>query len=104
VEALNMSGVNDCPCCGTAVMCANEFVPELCDECSVFTTQERRALALLVQYAAKRCGAGEDTLGAIIYTGAFRELPDGDNGVVRLARKLDAFLPVRPQPVAESDS
>jgi len=33
VEALNMSGVRDCPCCGTPVMCANEFIDELCDEC-----------------------------------------------------------------------
>jgi len=33
METLNMSGNNDCPCCGTVVMCANEFVPELCDEC-----------------------------------------------------------------------
>jgi len=28
------SGVNDCPCCGTAVMVKDEFVPEFCDECA----------------------------------------------------------------------
>lgn len=62
---------------------------------SEFSDGELRALAVLVRHAAKNCGGGEDTIGAIMYTGAFHQLPDPDEAVVALARKIDAHLPYR---------
>ena len=58
-----------------------------------FTDDEMRAIAVLVRYAAQRCGGGEDTIGAILYTGAFRQLRPGDGRVVALATKIDEHLP-----------
>ena len=60
---------------------------------SQFTDDELKAVAVLVQYAARRCGGGEDTMGAILYTGAFHLLDNGDSAVVQLARKIDEHLP-----------
>lgn len=37
-----------------------------------FTEEERQALQILVKHAADNCGAGEDVMGAVLYTGAFR--------------------------------
>lgn len=36
--------------------------------------QEMRAIYVLTQYAARFCGGGEDTIGALLYTGAFLRL------------------------------
>ena len=58
-----------------------------------FTTEERAAVAVLVQHAAKRCGGGEDTLGAILYTGASIHLENEDEAIVNLAKKIDKHLP-----------
>lgn len=58
-----------------------------------FTDAELKAIAVLVQHAAKCCGGGEDTMGAILYTGAFIHLDNGDGAVVALAQKIDKHLP-----------
>jgi hypothetical protein len=71
-----------------------------------FTDDEKKALYVLADFAAKHCGGGEDIMGAILYTGAFHWLP-GDHGknedgtysvvhklenssVVELAKKIEA--------------
>jgi hypothetical protein len=69
-----------------------------------FTEAEKQAIYVLADFAAKHCGAGEDIMGAILYTGAFHWLEgnpkneDGtysvvhkteDSSVVELARKIE---------------
>lgn len=53
------------------------------------TDGEMRALRVLVDCAAKACR--EDAVGAILYTGAFRYLSDGDDSVCALAQKLERY-------------
>ncbi len=48
------------------------------------------ALKIVVDYAASRCGGGEDTIGAFMYTGAARHL-SGDVALVKLAQKINGF-------------
>lgn len=68
---------------------------------TTFTAAEMEALRVLVKFAAGHCGGGEDTIGAILYTGAARHLVDKvvegepplkylpDGAVCRLAEKID---------------
>jgi hypothetical protein len=58
---------------------------------TTFTAKEMEALKIVVDWAAGNCGGGEDTIGAIMYTGAFRKLKDEDGAVVALARKIDCY-------------
>jgi hypothetical protein len=58
---------------------------------TTFTAAEMAALKLIVDYAASCCGGGEDTIGAIMYTGGFHLLKDGDKAVVNLAKKIDCY-------------
>lgn len=58
---------------------------------TTFTKEEMAALKVVVDHAAKCCGGGEDTIGAILYTGAFHCLPDGDRAVAVMARKIDCY-------------
>jgi 8-oxo-dGTP diphosphatase len=60
---------------------------------SDFNEGELRAISILVRRVADHCR--EDTIGALMYTGAFRQLEDDGHAVVALARKLDAHLPFR---------
>ena len=54
-----------------------------------FTTEEVQAIKIMVRDLANRCQ--EDTIGAILKTGAFHPFPDTgvDSAVVRLAEKLE---------------
>lgn len=54
------------------------------------TIKELKAVALVVQDYAR--GHGEDLIGAILKSGAFHALGDGDSAVVDLADKLDHIL------------
>lgn len=77
--------------------------PELPEGLTVLTDSEMRALAVLVRFVAQRCG--EDTIGAILYTGAFHQLGglsqqptpeeqhENDTRIVHLARTIDRFTP-----------
>lgn len=58
---------------------------------TTFTAEEMAALKVVVDHAAMCCGGGEDTIGAIMYTGAFHKLRDGDGAVCDLARKIDCY-------------
>lgn len=58
---------------------------------TTFTAEEMAALKVVVDHAARNCGGGEDTIGAILYTGAFHKLKDGDGAVAALARKIDCY-------------
>ena len=58
---------------------------------TTFSAKEMAALKILVDHAAKSCGGGEDTSGAILYTGAFHKLENGDQAVVDLARKINCY-------------
>lgn len=58
---------------------------------TTFTADEMAALKVVVDHAAINCGAGEDTIGAIMYTGAFHKLQKGDGAVCNLARKIDCY-------------
>ena len=58
---------------------------------TTFSAKEMAALKIVVDHAAKCCGGGEDTMGAILYTGAFHQLDDGEQAVVDLARKIDCY-------------
>ena len=58
---------------------------------TTFTAAEMAALKMVVDYAAKKCGGGEDTIGAIMYTGAFHKLGKGEGVVAELARKIDCY-------------
>jgi len=68
-----------------------ELVPISTFKEQTFTAEEVAALKIVVDYAAKHCGGGEDTIGAIMYTGAFRKLKDGDAAVVALADKINCY-------------
>lgn len=61
-----------------------------------FTEEEVQALGVLATFAAKHCGGGEDLIGALLYTGAFRCMergdPKHDASVVNLAAKLQKAL------------
>lgn len=57
---------------------------------TTFTAEEMAALKVIVDHAANHCGGGEDTIGAIMYTGAFHKL-NGDGAVCNLARKIDCY-------------
>lgn len=77
--------------------------PGLPEGLTVLTDSEMRALAVLVRFVAERCG--EDTIGAILYTGAFHQLGglsqqptaeqqrENDIRVINLARTIDRFTP-----------
>ncbi len=54
-----------------------------------FTNEEKKAIKVLVEFAAARCGGGEDIIGAILYTGASKYLVNNDEAVVTLATKLN---------------
>jgi hypothetical protein len=56
-----------------------------------FTEKELRAIKYMIDYLAREGCHGEDTIGAILYTGAFRLLDDGPSAVTDLAKKLDAI-------------
>lgn len=67
---------------------------------TTFSAKEMAALKIVVDFAAKHCGGGEDTIGAIMYTGAFHQLNRIDDlpnanasigAVCDLARKIDCY-------------
>lgn len=51
-----------------------------------FTKKEIAAIRHMISDLADRCR--EDIAGAILYTGAFRQLKNGNAAVVALAKKL----------------
>ena len=59
---------------------------------TTFTDEEMKALKVLVDYAAEGCR--EDTIGAILYTGAFlcfgsMQNESRDDSICELAKKID---------------
>ncbi len=60
---------------------------------TAFTDKELTAIKFMVQYLGRHGCHGEDVIGAIMYTGAFRLLEDSDKAVVALARKLGSREP-----------
>ena len=54
---------------------------------------EMRAIKRLAQKAASHCGAGEDIIGAILYTGGHKDLHRNESAVVGLAHKIERTPP-----------
>lgn len=75
-------------------------IDEATEELSL-TTDEVKLLKDLVDIAAKKCGGGEDTIGAIMYRGGFHFLEKSGNAtsgvtdfgstVAKLSEKIDCY-------------